>query len=189
MRWSGVHKVHVGRRHTGSLSATRYPLAANIGKLRVLSRMYQQVASDAPLLQNMSEPWQLAKLRDSIAARTGEAVEASKFVRYGGYGLSLAGGAVEGYGEAQKYGIARGVGVGVADTGLNVASGYAASAVAAGATSILGGLAAGAEEGSILGSSGGPAGTVAGAIVGGVVGAGIAYFRGNGLEEVFNHLL
>jgi hypothetical protein len=176
----GVDVVSVG---TGL-----YPHAANLGKLQVLSRLYQQVASDAPLLQYMSEPWQLPKLRDSIAARTGEAVEASKFLRLGGYGLSLAGGAVEGYGEAQKYGIARGAAVGAADAGLNVASGYAGAAIAAGTTSVLGGLAAGAEEGSLLGSFGGPAGTVAGAVVGGLVGAGIAYLGGNGLEEAFNHL-
>jgi RHS repeat-associated protein len=172
----------------GSVGTGLYPLTANLGKLQVLSRLYQQVASDAPLLQYMSEPWQLPKLRDSIAARTGEAVEASKFLRLGGYGLSLAGGAVEGYGEAQKYGIARGAAVGAADAGLNVASGYAGAAIAAGTTSVLGGLAAGAEEGSLLGSFGGPAGTVAGAVVGGLVGAGIAYLGGNGLEEAFNHL-
>jgi RHS repeat-associated protein len=94
---------------TGSLGASLHPAGTNLNSLLVLHSMYQQVNSDAPLLQNMSEPWQLEKLKNSIQTRTSNLMEATRFARWGNYGFSAAGGAIAGYGEAQEYGAAKGL--------------------------------------------------------------------------------
>ena len=172
----------------GSVGAALHPTSSNFGKLAVLSRMYQQVAMQAPLLQNMSEPWQLPKLKESLNTRTEEYLGATRFARWGNYGFSVLGGAVAGYGEAQQHGAGKGAIFGAADTAINYGSGFGGEAAAVAATGFLGDIAAGAETGSVLGSLGGPAGTVIGAGVGVVAGAALAWGVGNFVEDGFNRI-
>lgn len=136
----------------------------------------------------MSEPWQLEKLKKSINTRTGEYLDATRFARWGNYGFSLLGGAVEGYGEAQNHGAGKGAIVGALAAGTNLASGLGGAAIGTTATGVLGAIAAGAETGSVLGSLGGPVGTVIGAGIGVAAGALLAWGAGNAVEDIFNDL-
>jgi hypothetical protein len=156
------------------------PIGTNYSKIRMLNTMYQSVAQNTGLAQNMS-----SEAADLLATKTltqsSSLLTASKALTRTGWGLAGAGGLVSAYGEYNSTNgdWGRTAAVGVTDTGINVAAGYAGTA--------LGGIAADALMGTEIGAAiGGPAGLVVGAAVGAIAGAAISYFGDNVANDTIN---
>jgi hypothetical protein len=127
-------------------------------------------------MKNMSQ-----EAADRLAASTLQKSQslsnAGKYVRNGGYGLSVLGGGVSAYGEWNtSHDAFRTAAVGVGDSSVNAGAGMFGGA--------LGGMLVGGETGAELGVWAGPVGVAAGALIG----AGVAYFGDDllnkGIEKV-----
>ena len=183
----------------GGLAAASYPVARNFAKLRVLSRLYSAPTNDFPITQAMTEPWQIARFQQAFPRwATGQAqslVEPGKWLGRSIKGLALLGGGIQAYGEynSSNGDLGKAIGVGIADSGVNVMSGYGGAvagefAVAATA-SIAGSVFGGTETGAAIGTAlGGPVGTVVGAVVGAAVGAALAVGVGNVVNNFINSI-
>jgi RHS repeat-associated protein len=145
----------------------------------LLSPLYRAASQPPPetgLMKNMSQ-----EAADRLAASTLQKSQslsnAGKYVRNGGYGLSVLGGGVSAYGEWNtSHDAFRTAAVGVGDSSVNAGAGMFGGA--------LGGMLVGGETGAELGVWAGPVGVAAGALIG----AGVAYFGDDllnkGIEKV-----
>ena len=175
----GCTAANVGAVSSG-FGATVLPIGTNYSKIRMLNTMFQSVAQNTGLAQNMSS--ESADLLASKAmTQSSGLLQASKGLTRTGWGLAGVGGLVSAYGEYNSTNgdWGRTAAVGVTDTGINVAAGYAGTA--------LGGIAADALMGTEIGAAiGGPAGLVVGAAVGAIAGAAISYFGDNVANDTIN---
>ncbi|SDN44739.1 RHS repeat domain-containing protein [Actinacidiphila guanduensis] len=149
-----------------SVGVSLVPAARGAAKGPLLSPLYRaasQPPPDSGLMKNMSQ-----EAADRLAASTLQKSQglssAGKYVKTGGYGLSLLGGGVSAYGEwNSSHDAFRTAAVGVGDSGVNAGAGLFGGT--------MGGMLVGGETGAELGVWAGPVGVVAGALIG----AGAAY--------------
>jgi RHS repeat-associated protein len=152
------------------------PVAAStipITKSRAILSQLSTVKSNADVFNDASySSWLLKKrvgeLNNVINERSEEIVSGGRVLRWGGVGLTVAGGAIAAYGEYNQSNgnVAKTVTVGAGDTAIGFLAG-AAGSMAAGA---LMGTEWGAAIGTFVPVGGTAVGAVAGAVIGGVIG-------------------
>jgi RHS repeat-associated protein len=178
----------------GISGGTGYPLVPLFRNLRRLFRnaaRYAVAVRKSVLAASAKRARQAANKAEKYKMSKGSIDEATSWGRYskfGGWGLAAAGGAAAGWQNyEQNHNKWEAGTVAAADTGINYASGVAGAAVA---TSIVGALAAGAEEGALLGTLAGPAGTIVGAAAGALIGGAVAWvatgYANKAIHKIFH---
>jgi RHS repeat-associated protein len=193
----------------GDFGATIAPIAVHQSDLRELSELWRNAEENPPRatppgvniigaddpLPEWSNPLgthpvygqQLrGLLNDSVAEESESLVERGPGLQAFGYGMSAAGGALEGLDIADKHGVAAGVVGGSMDAAANVGAGIAGDAIATAAVGTAADLLGATEAGAAIGTAlGGPVGTVVGAVLGAAIGGGLAAAAGSFISSLF----